>query len=162
MFVTLKKKILSVAWSCVNETHRKCSIILMHRFICSQNMKEAEQNQLYQNLRTQCSVEHGTHRAELIFVSNYPNSYINFYLFYFVISIFIFTFTNFDLVDGKNILTPGEHAQARLTTFRPMIVSSGQRFTIREGKTTVLTGIVTKEHKNVVLPNNKLYEVVIV
>lgn len=57
---------------------------------------------------------------------------------------------------------PGEHGNARLTTFWPMVVSSGQRFTIREGKTTVLSGVVTKEHPNVVLPKNKLSEVTIV
>ncbi|XP_055294852.1 elongation factor Tu-like [Sitodiplosis mosellana] len=66
-----------------------------------------------------------------------------------------------DFLEGKNILIPGEHATARLTTFRPMIISAGQRFTIREGKTTVLTGVVTKEHEIVDVPKNKLSEVVI-
>lgn len=66
-----------------------------------------------------------------------------------------------DLLEGKNMLMPGEHAYARLTTFRPMILSSGQRFTIREGKITVLTGIVTKEHAIIDVPKNKLSEIVI-
>lgn len=56
---------------------------------------------------------------------------------------------------------PGEHANVRLTTYRPMVVSIGQRFTIREGKITVLTGIVTKEHENIHVENNKLSDVVI-
>lgn len=59
------------------------------------------------------------------------------------------------------MLMPGEHGKARLTTFRPMVLKSGQRFSIREGKTTVLTGIVTKEHPIVEVPNKKLSEVVI-
>lgn len=64
-------------------------------------------------------------------------------------------------VGGKDFLMPGEHANARLTTFKPMIVSAGQRFSIREGKTTVLTGIVTKEHPIIEIPKNKLSEIVI-
>lgn len=60
------------------------------------------------------------------------------------------------------MLMAGEHANARLTTFWPMVIGTGQRFTIREGKTTVITGVVTKEHPNVVLPKNKLSEVNIV
>lgn len=67
-----------------------------------------------------------------------------------------------DFLDGKNILIPGEHAKARLTTFRPMVISAGQRFTIREGKTTVLTGVVTKEHPIIDVPKNKLSEIVMV
>lgn len=59
------------------------------------------------------------------------------------------------------MLIPGEHASARLTTFKPMVIRNGQRFTIREGKVTVLTGLVTKEHPTVDLPHNKLSEVVI-
>lgn len=64
-------------------------------------------------------------------------------------------------MDGKNILMPGEHGKARLTTFRPMVIKSGQRFTIREGKITVLTGVVTGEHPIIKVPNKKLSEVVI-
>lgn len=62
-------------------------------------------------------------------------------------------------MEGKDILIPGEHAKARLTTFKPMIIRAGQRFTIREGKTTVLTGVVTKEHEIIKLPKNKLSEI---
>lgn len=54
------------------------------------------------------------------------------------------------------MLIPGEHASARLTTFKPMVIRNGQRFTIREGKVTVLTGLVVKEHPIVDLPQNKL------
>lgn len=60
------------------------------------------------------------------------------------------------------MLIPGEHASARLTTFKPMVLRNGQRFTIREGKVTVLTGLVTKDDYPIVdLPHNKLSEVVI-
>lgn len=64
-------------------------------------------------------------------------------------------------VEGKSLLIPGEHATARLTTFKPMIIATGQRFTIREGKTTVLTGVVTKEHDIIDVPKDKLSDVVI-
>lgn len=60
------------------------------------------------------------------------------------------------IVDGKNMLMPGEHGSARLTTLEPMVVSAGQRFSIREGKTTALTGIVTKEHPTITIPKKKL------
>lgn len=54
------------------------------------------------------------------------------------------------------MLMPGEHGAARLTTLEPMVVKAGQRFSIREGKTTVLTGIVTKEHPTITVPQRKL------
>lgn len=60
------------------------------------------------------------------------------------------------IVNGKNMMMPGEHGAARLTTLEPMVVSSGQRFSIREGKTTVLTGIVTKEHPIISIPKKRL------
>lgn len=54
------------------------------------------------------------------------------------------------------MLMPGEHGAARLTTLEPMVVSAGQRFSIREGKITVLTGIVTKEHPVITIPKKRL------
>lgn len=54
------------------------------------------------------------------------------------------------------MLIPGEHGSARLTTLEPMVVSAGQRFSIREGKTTVLTGVVTKEHPIIEVPKRRL------
>lgn len=54
------------------------------------------------------------------------------------------------------MLMPGEHSTARLTTLVPMVVSTGQRFSIREDKTTVLTGIVTNEHPNIIVPKKRL------
>lgn len=146
-----------VAWYYVKEIHKKFLIILMDRFICSHRMKVADQNQSSRNIHTLCSVEHGIHHVELIYVSNFKSK-----LFLKMVIIFLIFFSsNIDLVDGKKMLIPGEHAHARFTTFRPMIISTGQRFTIREGKTTVLTGIITNEHENVELPQNKLSEVVI-
>lgn len=59
-------------------------------------------------------------------------------------------------VGGKDMLIPGEHGTARLTTLEPMVVSAGQRFSIREGKTTVLTGVVTKEHPIITVPKKRL------
>lgn len=63
-------------------------------------------------------------------------------------------------VDGKEMLIPGENAHVRLTTFRKMVMKVGQNFTIREGKTTLLTGMITKEHPNVDLTHQKLSDVV--
>lgn len=60
------------------------------------------------------------------------------------------------IVGGKDMLMPGEHSTARLTTLEPMVVSAGQRFSIREGKTTVLTGVVTKEYPTITVPKKKL------
>lgn len=59
-------------------------------------------------------------------------------------------------VSGKNMLMPGEHGTARLTTLEPMVVKAGQRFSIREGKTTVLTGVVTKEYPTIAIPKKRL------
>ena len=70
-----------------------------------------------------------------------------------MIQIFYFSLL---VVNGKDIMMPGEHGNARLTTLEPMVVSKGQRFSIREGRTTVLTGVVTKEHPTIVVPKRRL------
>lgn len=54
---------------------------------------------------------------------------------------------------------PGEHGEVRLTLLKKMVMNDGQAFTIRDGKITVATGIVTKSHGNVDLPSNKLTNV---
>lgn len=63
------------------------------------------------------------------------------------------------LVDGKNMLIPGEHGNVRLTIFKKMVMNIGQPFTIREGHATVVTGIITKVQPSVELPFNKLSKV---
>ena len=61
-----------------------------------------------------------------------------------------------DMPSGQ-FLMPGDHAQSvRITTFRKMVMSNGQPFTIRENGCTVATGVVTKRHDPVDLPLNKL------
>lgn len=66
-----------------------------------------------------------------------------------------------DLVDGNDMLIPGDHGNVRLTLFRKMVMTTGQEFTIRELNKTVATGIITKSLKSVNLPLNKLSKVVI-
>jgi elongation factor Tu len=66
-----------------------------------------------------------------------------------------------DLPNGQ-FLMPGDHAQSvRITTFRKMVMSNGQPFTIRENGCTVATGIITKRHEPVDLPLNKLSKLVL-
>lgn len=59
------------------------------------------------------------------------------------------------------MIMPGEHGQVRMTLFKKMVMTHGQQFTIRENSKTVATGIVTKRHKAVELPLNKLSKVVL-
>lgn len=73
----------------------------------------------------------------------------------FKFSRFLFLYSK---VDG-NLMMPGEHGNIRLTLFKKMVMTTGQKFTIREGSTTVATGIITKMHKSVELPLNKLSKV---
>lgn len=51
---------------------------------------------------------------------------------------------------------PGNHGQVRITLFKQMVMPNGQTFTIRELSRTVATGIITKTHKSISLPLNKL------
>jgi elongation factor Tu len=66
-----------------------------------------------------------------------------------------------DMPEGQ-FLMPGDHGQSiRITTFRKMIMSNGQPFTIRENGCTVATGVITKRHEPVDLPLNKLSKLVL-
>lgn len=66
-------------------------------------------------------------------------------------------------VDEAKMIMPGEHGNVRLTLLKKMVMQAGQQFTIRENAgATVATGIITKTHKSVVLPMNKLSKVQIV
>ncbi|XP_059149208.1 elongation factor Tu-like [Physella acuta] len=55
------------------------------------------------------------------------------------------------LPDDTTMLMPGEAIQGSVLLRLPMVVSAGQRFTVRENNITTLTGLVTE-----VLPNSDL------
>lgn len=59
------------------------------------------------------------------------------------------------------MLMPGEQSTARLTLVRKMPMVEGQSFTVRENKTTVATGVVTKILKPIHVVKNKMNEVVV-
>uniref|UniRef100_A0A336MPT5 protein-synthesizing GTPase n=1 Tax=Culicoides sonorensis TaxID=179676 RepID=A0A336MPT5_CULSO len=61
----------------------------------------------------------------------------------------------------RDMLMPGDHGPVRLTTFRKMVMNSGQTFTIREQGMTVATGMITKVLDPIKLPQNKLSKVII-
>ena len=50
------------------------------------------------------------------------------------------------------MVMPGEQATVRLTLPTPMPILEGQKFTLRENKTTVGTGVVTKLCSPVYIP----------
>lgn len=52
------------------------------------------------------------------------------------------------LIGGKEMVMPGEDATLNLQLLKPMVCEQGQRFTLRDGKITLGTGVITK-----VLPN---------
>ncbi|KAL1428684.1 hypothetical protein MTO96_003031 [Rhipicephalus appendiculatus] len=51
-------------------------------------------------------------------------------------------------VEGRDMVMPGEDAKLEIRLFQPMALEQGQRFTLREGRITAGTGVITK-----VLPN---------
>lgn len=48
------------------------------------------------------------------------------------------------VIPGKDMVMPGEDAKLVLKLIRPMVLEQGQRFTLRDGNTTLGTGVVTK------------------
>ena len=58
------------------------------------------------------------------------------------------------VVNDKEMAMPGEDAALSLRMHRPMVLEKGQRFTLRDGNTTLGTGVITE-----VLPNMKPDEV---
>ncbi|XP_012341234.1 elongation factor Tu, mitochondrial isoform X2 [Apis florea] len=44
---------------------------------------------------------------------------------------------------NKNLVMPGEDFTVNLKLIRPMVCEKGQRFTLRDGKTTIATGVIT-------------------
>lgn len=47
------------------------------------------------------------------------------------------------VVSDKEMVMPGEDAKLNLRLFKPMVMEKGQRFTLRDGATTVGTGVIT-------------------
>lgn len=49
-----------------------------------------------------------------------------------------------ELVGDKEMVMPGEDATLNLQLLKPMVCEKGQRFTLRDGKLTLGTGVITK------------------
>ncbi|XP_071848601.1 elongation factor Tu-like [Apostichopus japonicus] len=49
-----------------------------------------------------------------------------------------------ELIGGKEMVMPGEDATLNLQLLKPMVCEKGQRFTLRDGKLTLGTGVITK------------------
>jgi elongation factor Tu len=47
------------------------------------------------------------------------------------------------VIPGKDMVMPGEDAKLELKLYRPTILEKGQRFTLRDGATTLGTGVIT-------------------
>ncbi|XP_022909096.2 elongation factor Tu [Onthophagus taurus] len=59
-----------------------------------------------------------------------------------------------DLVEGTEMILPGDHGQVYLTTQWKMVMTMGQVFTIRENNVTVATGIITETLEPIVISSN--------
>lgn len=70
-------------------------------------------------------------------------------------------YTRVDLVLPKeqDMLMPGEQATARLTLLDSMPMLTGDTFTIREQKSTVLTGIITKVYDRIQVDKRKMNKI---
>merc|ERR1739838_1167894 len=51
------------------------------------------------------------------------------------------------IIPDKEMVMPGEDARLIIKMMKPMVVEKGQRFTIRDGSTTLGTGVFTTIHK---------------
>ncbi|KAK0173355.1 hypothetical protein PV328_006568 [Microctonus aethiopoides] len=69
----------------------------------------------------------------------------------------------FDLMleDDSGMLMPGEQCKTKLSLVRRMPMVIGQSFTIREGRNTIATGIVTKILKPLLINKRKLNELIV-
>ncbi|KPJ20469.1 Elongation factor Tu, mitochondrial [Papilio machaon] len=65
-----------------------------------------------------------------------------------------------DLEPTVDMMMPGDHGEVYLTLLEGMVMTSGQRFTIRENNVTVATGIVTETLPSIDVPKGKLGKVV--
>lgn len=61
-----------------------------------------------------------------------------------------------DLVEGRDMLMPGEHSTVDLTLLKKMAVEIGQPFTIRENNVSVATGIITEKLGDAVITKGNL------
>jgi len=52
------------------------------------------------------------------------------------------------LIPGKDMVMPGEDATLHLKLYKPVVVEKGQRFTLRDGNTTLGTGVFTSIKPN--------------
>lgn len=71
--------------------------------------------------------------------------------------------TRIDLIlpNNTHMLMPGEQATARLTLLCCMPLLIGQSFSIRELKSTVATGVITKVHDKIHFDKRKMNKIVI-
>jgi len=60
------------------------------------------------------------------------------------------------ILEGKDMVMPGEDSKLKLKLNRPMVLEKGQRFTIRDGFTTLGTGVITGLLKNMTEPERAL------
>lgn len=59
---------------------------------------------------------------------------------------------------GKEMVMPGEDAKFDLKLLKPMVVEQGQRFTIRDGKVTLGTGVITNVLKQLTEDEKQLLQ----
>lgn len=64
-----------------------------------------------------------------------------------------------DLLDGVDMVMPGDHCTVQLTLQESMMMTLNQTFTIRENNNTVATGIITKILASVEIPQKKLNKI---
>ena len=62
-----------------------------------------------------------------------------------------------DMLEGVQMIMPGEHASVRVVLLKGMVLAVGQQFLIREGsKTVVATGIVTEVLQDIFVPRSQI------
>jgi len=59
-------------------------------------------------------------------------------------------------IPGKDMVMPGEDAKLLMKLYKPMVLEKGQRFTLRDGFTTLGTGVITGIGKNLSEPDRQL------
>ncbi|XP_076050604.1 mitochondrial translation elongation factor Tu 2 [Oratosquilla oratoria] len=64
-----------------------------------------------------------------------------------------------DLVEGTDMIMPGDHTAVEVTLQERMVVRLGQSFTVRENNSTVATGIITELLPTVEVANKRLDKV---
>lgn len=59
---------------------------------------------------------------------------------------------------GKDLMMPGEDTNVLMRLRKPVVLEQGTRFTLRDGATTIGTGVVTKILPNLTLEERKKFE----